>query len=88
MLAALVEAYGRRHWPIEPPDAFEAIRYCMGMHGFTQADPATLRGSHSQASEILERRHPLTLEMIRRLHQQWGIPAESLLRSAETEISG
>jgi HTH-type transcriptional regulator/antitoxin HigA len=55
VLAALVAAYEREHWPIDPPDPMEAIRYCMERQGYTQADLATLIGSQSRASEILTR---------------------------------
>lgn len=88
VLAALIEAYEREHWPIDPPDPVEAIRYCMEQQGYTQSDLATLLGSRSRASEILKRRRPLTLEMVRKLHREWGIPAESLLRPYNLEASG
>lgn len=88
VLATLIEAYEREHWPIDPPDPVEAIRYCMERQGYTQSDLAALLGSRSRASEILKRRRPLTLEMVRKLHQEWGIPAESLLQPYELEISG
>ena len=88
MLAALVAAYEREHWPVDPPDPVDAIRYCMEQRGYTQSDLATLIGSRSRASEILSRKRSLTLEMVRKLHHEWGIPAESLLRAYDLEISG
>jgi HTH-type transcriptional regulator/antitoxin HigA len=88
VLAALIEAYERKHWPINPPDPVEAIRYCMEQRGYTQADLAALLGSRSRASEILKRKRPLTLEMVRKLHREWGIPAESLLQVYDLETSG
>lgn len=87
VLAALIETYERRHWPIDPPDAAAAIRYCMEQRGFTQSDLAALLGSRSRASEILNRKRALTLEMVRRLHRNWGIPAESLLRTGDLETT-
>jgi HTH-type transcriptional regulator/antitoxin HigA len=80
VLAALIEAYEAKHWPIEPPDAVEAIRFRMEMGGFGQADLAHLLGSRSRASEILHRKRPLTLEQAWKLHREWQIPAEALLR--------
>lgn len=80
VLAALIEAYEAKHWPIEPPDAVEAIRFRMEMGGFGQADLARLLGSRSRASEILRRKRPLTLEQAWKLHREWQIPAEALLR--------
>lgn len=85
VLAALIEAYERRHWRIDPPDPVEAIRYCMEQRGYTQTDLAALLGSRPRASEILNRRRPLTLEMVRKLHHKWGIPAESLLQAIDLE---
>jgi HTH-type transcriptional regulator/antitoxin HigA len=88
VLATLIEAYERVHWPVDPPDPVEAIRYCMEQRGYTQSELAALLGSRSRASEVLNRRRPLTLEMVRKLHQEWGIPAESLLRPYDLEFSG
>lgn len=80
VLAALIENYEARHWAIEPPDPVSAIRARMEEAGFTQADLARLLGSRSRASEILSRRRGLTMEQAYRLHQEWSIPAESLIR--------
>jgi HTH-type transcriptional regulator/antitoxin HigA len=80
VLAALVSAYEEQAWPIEPPDPIAAIRYKMEIDGLKQSDLAELLGSRSRASEVLQRRRPLTLGMIRDLHAKWGIPAESLLK--------
>lgn len=80
VLAALIEAYEAKRWPIEPPDAVEAIRYRMELGGLGQADLARLIGSRSRASEILRRKRRLTLEQAWKLHREWHIPAEALLR--------
>jgi HTH-type transcriptional regulator/antitoxin HigA len=80
VLAALIGAYETKHWPIEPPDPVEAIRYRMSQAGFSQADLARLVGSRSRASEILNRKRPLTMEQAWKLHREWQIPAEALLR--------
>jgi HTH-type transcriptional regulator/antitoxin HigA len=79
ILAALIGAYEQEHWPIEPPDAISAIREIMALRHYTQSDLATLLGSRSRASEILNRRRSLTMEQARKLHREWRIPAESLL---------
>ena len=88
VLATLIEAYERERWPIDPRDPVEAIRYCMEQQGRSQSDLAVLLGSRSRASEILSRRRPLTLEMVRKLHLEWRIPAESLLQAYDLAISG
>lgn len=81
ILSDLIEAYESRHWPIDPPDAVEAIRYKMETSNLRPRDLAELLGSRSRASEILNRKRHISLDMARRLHESWGIPAEVLLRS-------
>lgn len=80
LLALVIEDYERRHWPVDPPDPVEAIRFGMTAGGRTQADLGRLLGSRQRASDILGRRRPLTMKMAWRLHREWGIPAEALLR--------
>ena len=80
VLAALIEAYEAKHWAIESPDPVEAIRYRMEQAGLAQTDFARLIGSRSRASEILNRRRLLTMEQAWKLHKEWNIPAEALLR--------
>src|SRR6266850_6392950 len=76
MLAIMIEAYENKHWPIDPPDPIDAIRYRMETAGFKQADLARLIGSKSRASEILRRRRALTMDQAYKLHREWQIPAE------------
>lgn len=80
ILVNLVVAYEEKRWPIEPLDPVETIVGHMDLTGHTQADLARLLGSRSRASEILNRKRPLTLEMIHKLHNEWKIPAEFLIR--------
>lgn len=80
VLADLIEAYEARHWPIEPADPIEVIRYRMELGGFQTKDLAEVLGSKSRASEILNRKRAITLDMARKLHAAWGIPAEVLIR--------
>jgi len=80
VLAALIESYEAKRWPIDPPDAVEAIRFRMEQSGLGQTDLARLLGSRSRASEIMRRKRPLTLEQAWKLHHEWHIPAEALLR--------
>lgn len=79
VLATLIEAYERKRWPIDPPAAVDAILYRMETAGYTQADLARLLGSRSRASEVLSRKRPLTLAMIRKLSREWNIPADCLI---------
>jgi len=80
VLATLVEKYEEQHYPIASPDPIEAIRAHIEMTGRQRADLAELLGSRSRASEILNRKRALTVEMIHKLNRQWGIPAEVLVQ--------
>ena len=79
ILAVLVAAYEERHWPILPPEPVEAIRFHMAQNGLRNRDLAVVLGSESRASEILSRRRPLTVQMIRAIHGAWAIPLEALV---------
>ncbi len=80
VLATLVESYEARNFHVPAPDSVEAIRFAMENAGYTQSDLAGLLGSRSRASEVLNRRRPLTVAMIWKLHIEWGIPADALIR--------
>ncbi|MCY4375027.1 MAG: DNA-binding protein [Spirochaetaceae bacterium] len=80
VLVTLVEAYEAKHWPIEPPDPISAIEHVMEARGLRQKDLAELIGSQPHASEVLSRRRPLTLAMIRTLSREWKLPADMLVR--------
>ena len=84
VLATLVEAWERIHFPMELPDPVEAIKFRMEQSGLTAKDLVPMIGQINRVYEVLNRRRALTLPMIRRLHKDLGIPAESLIRpSAE-----
>ena len=83
-LALVIEDYERKRWPIEPPDAIDAIRYRMETSGYTQADLGRLLGSRQRASDVLNGKRPLTMRMAWRLNREWGIPAEALIRPLAT----
>ena len=80
LLALLIGDYEERHWPIEPPDPIEAIRWRMETAGYSQADLGRLIGSRQRASDVLARKRRLTMRMAWKLYREWGIPAEALLR--------
>lgn len=80
VLASLIEHYENRVWPIDLPDPVEAIRSRMEQAGYTQADLARVLGSRPRASEVLNRRRPLTKEQAFKLHREWRIPAEVLIQ--------
>lgn len=80
VLATLVQAYEDRHWPMHPPDPIEAILFRMEQRGMTRHDLEPYIGSKGRVSEVLNRKRPLTMAMIRKLHDGLGIPAEVLIR--------
>ena len=80
VLVTLVEAYETKHYPLDLPDPIEAIRFRMEQKGLTPKDLVPMIGQINRVYEVLNRRRPLTLAMIRRLHSELGIPAESLIK--------
>ncbi len=80
VLVTLVEAYEARHYSIPAPDPVEAIKYYMESRGLTRSDLEPYIGSRARVAEVLNRRRPLSLGMIRRLHTGLGIPAEVLVQ--------
>lgn len=83
LLSVLIEAYERTHFPISAPDPIEAIRFRMEQEGLRQKDLAPYIGSRSKVSEVLSRKRPLTLSMIRALHEGLGLPADILVRESD-----
>jgi len=80
VLVTLVEAYEAKHYPLDLPDPVEAIKYTMESKGLTVKDLEPMIGRSNRVYEILNRKRPLTLKMIWKLHKKLGIPAESLVR--------
>lgn len=83
VLVALIEAYESRHYQIPMPDPIAAIEYHLESRGLTRRDLEPFIGSRARVSEVLRRRRPLTVGMIRRLHAGLGIPAEVLIQPYE-----
>lgn len=84
ILSTLVDAYEKKHFPINLPDPIEAIQYYMDTRGWSRHDLESCLGSRARVSEILSRKRSLTLEMIRKLNQELGIPAEILIQPYES----
>ena len=80
VLVTLVEAWESKRYPMELPDPVEAIKFRMQQSGLTPKDLVPMIGQINRVYEVLNRTRPLTLPMIRRLHRELGIPAESLIR--------
>ena len=82
VLVTLVEAYERVHFPMDLPDPIEAIKFMMEQRGLTPKDLEPAIGRMNRVYEVLNRTRPLTLAMIRNLHDAFGIPAESLIKQS------
>jgi len=80
VLATLIDSYEAEHEPMDAPDPIAAIEFRMEQMNYTRKDLEPIIGSRARVSEILNGRRDLTLPMIRRLHKEWGIPAEILIR--------
>ncbi len=86
VLVTLVEAYERKHYAIELPDPVEAIKFAMEQRGLSVKDLGPMIGTN-RIYEVLNRKRPLSLKMIWRLHKNLGIPAESLIRPTEEGLA-
>jgi HTH-type transcriptional regulator/antitoxin HigA len=87
VLVTLVEAWERKHYPLDFPDPIEAIRYHMEQHGLAARHLIPFIGSRNRVHEVLNRKRPLTLKMIWRLHRGLGIPAEALIGAGKAEAA-
>lgn len=83
ILLTLVGVYEAKHYPIDLPDAVEAIKFRMDQAGLTPKDLVPAIGRLNRVYEILNRKRPLTLNMIWRLHEKLGIPAECLIQPSK-----
>ncbi|HEX7406014.1 MAG TPA: helix-turn-helix domain-containing protein [Candidatus Binatia bacterium] len=80
ILATLVDTYEAQHFPMDPPDPIEAIKFRMEQQGLTRKDLEDILGTRTRVAEVLNRRRGLSINMIRRLHEKLGISAEVLIR--------
>lgn len=81
VLGLLIDKYETEHFPINLPDPVEAIKFRMEQLNFTQNDLANVLGQKSRASEILNRKRKLSLEIIRKLHEKLNIPTDVLIQA-------
>lgn len=87
VLVTLVEAWEAKHYRIDLPDPVEAIKYHMENQGLEPKDLVPYIGSRNRVYEVLNRKRPLTLKMVWRLHKGLGIPAESLIKTPEDQAA-
>jgi HTH-type transcriptional regulator/antitoxin HigA len=80
VLATLIDAYESEHYPMDPPDPVEAIKFRMEQQGLTRRDLEEMIGTRTRVAEVLNRKRGLSISMIRRLHERLGISADVLIR--------
>ena len=80
VLMALVAAYERMHYPIDPPDPIDAVRFRLEQLGVDLRALIGVIGNRTRVYEVMRGDRGLSLAMIRRLHKRFGIPAEVLIR--------
>ncbi len=81
VISILIDVYENQHYPIEPLEAIDAIKYEMDEQGLKQKDLIPYFGSKEMVSQVLNRKRPLSLKMIKSLYNNFGISAQSLLSS-------
>ncbi|MBV8963702.1 MAG: helix-turn-helix domain-containing protein [Hyphomicrobiales bacterium] len=80
VLVTLIEAYEDEHYPMDPPDPIEAIKFRMEQRGLSRKDLEPLIGTRTRVAEVLNRKRGLSIGMIRRLHDRLGISADVLIQ--------
>jgi HTH-type transcriptional regulator/antitoxin HigA len=83
VLATLIDAYEAEHYPIDPPDPIEAIKFRMEQQGLSRKDLEPLIGTRTRVAEVLNRKRSLSISMIRRLHKHLGISADMLIKPSQ-----
>ena len=84
VLVTLIEAYEAKHFPIAAPDPIAAIVFMMEQKGVTRRDLEPAIGSRGRVSEVLNRKRPLTLPMVRALSALLGVPTDVLVQPYAT----
>lgn len=85
--ATLIDAYETEHYPIDPPDPIEAIKFRMEQQGLSRRDLKEIIGTRTRVAEVLNRKRGLSIAMIRRLHERLGISAEVLIRPSRKKAA-
>jgi HTH-type transcriptional regulator / antitoxin HigA len=83
VLTTLVESYEEEHFPIDLPDPIDAIKFRLDQMGLDEKTLVGILGGRSRVHEVMHRKRPLSLEMIRRLHEKFAIPADVLIRRSD-----
>lgn len=84
VMITLIEAYEAKHFPVDLPNPVGAIRFRMEQSGLSATDLVPAIGRKNRVYEVLNGKRALTLPMIWKLHEMFGIPAESLIKPVKT----
>lgn len=87
VLATLIDAYEADHYPVDPPDPIEAIKFRMEQQGLTRRDLEGIIGTRTRIAEVLNRKRGLSIGMVRRLHERLGISTEVLIRPTRQGVA-
>jgi HTH-type transcriptional regulator / antitoxin HigA len=87
VLATLIDAYEAEHYPMDPPDPIEAIKFRMEQQGLTRRDLEEIIGTRTRIAEVMNRKRGLSIAMIRRLHERLGISADVLIRPSRNRAA-
>jgi HTH-type transcriptional regulator/antitoxin HigA len=87
VLATLIDAYEAKHFPMDPPDPIDAIKFRMEQQGLTRRDLEEIIGTRTRIAEVLTRKRGLSIAMIRRLHERLGISADVLIRPSRKDAA-
>lgn len=83
VMLTLIEAYEAKHFPVDLPNPIEAIKFRMEQSGLSVADLVPAIGRTNRVYEVLNGKRALTLPMIWKLNQLFGIPAQSLIKQVK-----
>jgi HTH-type transcriptional regulator / antitoxin HigA len=86
ILSIIVEQYEESHFPIAAPDPIEALKFYMEQNNLRNKDLVGIIGSKGHVSDVLNKKRPLTIEMIRALSARFSIPAEILIKDYQTKV--
>jgi len=87
VLVTLIEDYEGRHFPIAAPDPIAAIEFMMEQKGMSRRDLESAIGGRGRVSEVMTRKRPLTLPMVRALSKLLDIPTDVLAQSYATRTA-
>ena len=87
VLVTLIDAYEAEHFPMDPPDPVQAIKFRMEQQGLSRKDLEPFIGTRTRVAEVLNRKRNLSVAMIRRLHEGLGIPADILIRPSRKKAA-